>query len=111
MSNTESKEVHLDKLADAVIERLHNEPDGFYCGLGPKWPFGFKGQYSIAKNVCEIVGIDLESTEDGMDFGSDAQIEYGLYLLESIPDHIRKRWKEFRAGKVEHVGHPSKIET
>ena len=91
------REAHLDKLADAVIGLLNNETDQYYCGLDAKRPFGFSGCWSIARNVCEIAGIKPDGTEDGEAVITKDQGEYALGLLGEVPDHIRKRWKEFRS--------------
>ena len=96
---TDVLEAHLDKLADEIIRRLSNEPDEFYCGLEAKRPFGFSGRWSIARSVCEIIGLTPEGDCDGDAIFTNEQIEYGEYLLDEAPNHIRKRWNQSRAGK------------
>ncbi len=90
------REAHLDKLADTVISLLNNETDEYYCGLGAKRPFGFSGRYSIARDVCEAVGVKPEGQEEGYPEFTIEQVEYAEALLDEVPDHIRKRWKELR---------------
>lgn len=89
-----NREEDLDKLADAVIERLEDGGESYF-GLDGKRPLGFSG--TVGPDVMKVIGAEPEGhPDDGPDCFSDEQAIYGEVLFDDILDHIKARWRLFR---------------
>lgn len=86
----------LDRLADAVIERMENGGESYF-GLDGKRPFGFSG--GVGADVMGIIGTEPEGQDDEPSCYSDSQQEYGEQLFDDVLQHIKYQWSQFRAAQ------------
>lgn len=84
----------LELLVDEFVRTLEHNTDTCYGSWGNdcKRPFGNSGRYQIARDILDIIGVDLE--EDVPEDDREGYEQYAHDLYGEIGPYLRDKWLE-----------------